>query len=104
MRYALASAKVASAALFLFAVPLCAVLAIALGPLPWFYEPARTVYIATLAGVVGLSMALLAVLREQDPAFARTLLRYSAAAIAIALLTMVFAIAIGPPHRGAMGA
>lgn len=76
MRYPLVGAKVAAAALLLFAVPLCVVVTITFRAEAVVLSTGRNVYGATLAGVVGLSMALLAVLREQDPAYTRTLHSY----------------------------
>jgi hypothetical protein len=103
MRFALVGAKVAAAALLLFAIPLAAVAAITLPGL-WFYPPAGMVYVSTLAGVIGLSLALVAVVRERDPAFASKLLRYAAVAFAITVLAIAVGIAIQPGYMDPLSA
>jgi hypothetical protein len=102
VRHAIAGAKVAAAALMVFAVPLGTIFAIVLGPLDFQYLGMPSV--VSLFGVAGVGLALVAVIRARDPAFAGTIFRYSLAATAIAIVAITALIASQPPNMDPLGA
>lgn len=93
--------KLVAAALLLFALPLGTILAIALGP--WTYQYLGLPAAVVLAGVVATSLAVVSVLLEQEPDYARMLLRYSAAAMGFALVAMAVAFLLQPGYMDPLG-